>query len=81
MQKKLVAANIGMKFGMSHIEGAMQYGAEIGVICDSDAENLRFAGERYSIPPQRWHTDYRDIVNDDAIDIVTVAVPALTLLS
>ncbi len=75
MQKKLVVANIGMKFGMSHVEGAMQYGAEIGAICDCDAENLRFAGERYSIPPQRWHTDYRDIVNDDAIDIVTVAVP------
>ncbi len=64
-----------MKFGMSHIEGAISYGAEIAAICDCDADNLRFAGERYSIDSQKWHTDYMDIVNDESIDIVTVAVP------
>ena len=73
--KKFRVANIGLKFGMSHIEGAISYGAEIAAICDCDKENLRFAGERYSIPSDKWHTDYMDIVNDDSIDIVTVAVP------
>lgn len=29
MDKKLRVANIGMKFGMCHVEGAMSYGAEI----------------------------------------------------
>ena len=73
--KKLRVANIGLKFGMSHIEGAISYGAEIAAICDCNEDNLRFAGERYSIPSDKWHTDYMDIVNDDSIDIVTVAVP------
>lgn len=75
MEKKLRVANIGMKFGMSHVEGAMSYGAEIAAICDCDAENLRFAGERYNIPEDKWVSDYMDIVNDDSIDIATVAIP------
>lgn len=72
---KLKVANIGMKFGMSHIEGAMSCGAEIAAICDCDEENLRFAGERYSIPQEKWIRDYMDIANNPEIDAVTVAVP------
>ena len=75
MKQKLRVANIGMKFGMSHVEGAMAYGAEIAAICDCNEENLRFAGERYGIPEEKRFTDYRDIVNDPTIDAVTVAVP------
>lgn len=75
MEKKLVVANIGMKFGMSHVEGAMSYGAEIAAICDCDKEALDFAGERYSIPEEKRFTDYMDIVNNDEINLVTVAVP------
>lgn len=75
MEKKLVVANIGMKFGMSHVEGAMGYGAEIAAICDSNEENLRFAGERYGIPEEKRFTDYMDIVNNKDIDVVTVAIP------
>ncbi len=75
MDKKLVVANIGMKFGMCHLEGAMSYGAEIAAICDCNEENLRFAGERYGIPEEKWVTDYMDIVNNKDIDVVTVAIP------
>jgi len=75
MEKKLVVGNIGMKFGMSHVEGAISYGAEIGAICDCNEENLRFAGERYSIPEEKRFTDYMDIVNNKDINVVTVAVP------
>lgn len=75
MEKKLRVANIGMKFGMCHVEGAMSYGAEIAAICDCDEGNLRFAGERYGIPQEKWVTDYMDIVNNKDIDIVTVAIP------
>ena len=57
MEKKIVAANIGMKFGMCHVEGAMSFGAEIAAICDSNEENLRFAGERYNIPEEKRITD------------------------
>ena len=76
MKNKLQVANIGMKFGMSHVEGAMDCkDAEIAIICDSNEENLRFAGERYSIPEEKWVTDYMDIVNNPDIDVVTVAIP------
>ncbi len=74
MDKKLKVANIGMKFGMCHVEGALSYGADIAAICDSDEENLRFAGERYSIPEEKRFSDYTELLDKD-IDIVTVAVP------
>lgn len=75
MEKKIVAANIGMKFGMCHVEGAMSFGAEIAAICDSNEENLRFAGERYNIPEEKRFTDYREIMKNPEINAVTVAVP------
>lgn len=75
MEKKLVVANIGMKFGMCHVEGAMNYGAEIAAICDSNEENLRFAGERYNIPEEKWVRDYKEIMENPDIDVVTVAIP------
>ncbi len=75
MENKIVAAHIGMKFGMSHVEGAMHYGAEIAAICDCDAEALRFAGERYGIPEEKRFTDYKELLRDPRINAVTVAVP------
>lgn len=75
MDKKLSVANIGTKFGMCHLEGAMSYGAEIAAICDCNEENLRAAGERYGIPEEKWVTDYMDIVNNKDIDVCTVAIP------
>ncbi len=75
MEKKLVVANIGMQFGKAHIEGAMSYGAEIGAICDCDVDALRAAGEKYDIPVEKQYTDYRDIMKNDDIDVVSVAIP------
>ncbi len=74
-QKKLRVACIGMRFGMSHVEGALAYGAEVAAICDCNAEHLRAAGERYGVSEENRFTDYRDLLNDPAIDAVTVAVP------
>ena len=75
MEKKLNVAVIGLRFGMSHIEGALACGAEIAAICDCCAEHLRFAGERYGIPEEKRFLDYTEIVNDPAIDAAAVAVP------
>lgn len=75
MKNNLKAANIGMKFGMCHVEGAMSCGAEIAAICDCNEENLRFAGERYGIPEEKRFTDYNEILNSKDIDVVTVAIP------
>ena len=74
-EKKLRVACIGMQFGMSHVEGAMAYGAQIAAICDCNAEHLCAAGERYGIPEEKRFTDYRDLLDDPDIDAVTVAVP------
>lgn len=74
MEKKLKVANIGMQFGRAHIEGALACGAEIAALCDLDPEGLKFAGEKYGVPEDRWFTDYHDLLDSD-IDAVTVAVP------
>lgn len=74
MKKKLKVANIGMQFGRAHIEGALACDAEIAALCDLDTEALKFAGEKYSVPEDRWFTDYHDLLDSD-IDAVTVAVP------
>jgi len=74
MEKKLKVANIGMQFGRAHIEGALACDAEIAALCDLDTEALKFAGEKYSVPEDRWFTDYHDLLDSD-IDAVTVAVP------
>lgn len=72
---ELKVANIGMKFGMSHVEGAMSCGAPIAAICDSNEENLRFAGERYNIPEEKRISDYNELLNNKDINVVTVAIP------
>ena len=71
----LKVAVIGLRFGMAHIEGAMGCGAEIAAICDSDEENLRFAGERYGIPEEKRFKDYRALLARGDIDAAVVAVP------
>ena len=68
-------ACIGLQFGMSHIEGARAFGAQIAAICDCNEEHLRAAGERYGIPPEKRFADYRELTDRRDIDIVTVAVP------
>ncbi len=75
MDRKIRSAHIGMQFGMSHIEGAMAFGAEIAAICDCDRKNLDAAGERYGIGPEKRFTDWREIAAMDDVDVVTVAVP------
>ncbi|MBR6005804.1 MAG: Gfo/Idh/MocA family oxidoreductase [Clostridia bacterium] len=75
MNKTIRSAHIGMKFGMSHVEGALAYGADIAAICDSDPENLKFAGERYGISEEKRVADYHELLGGNDIDIVTVAVP------
>ena len=39
--EKLVVGVIGLGMGRAHLEGAVKYGAEIGLICDLNEEKLR----------------------------------------
>lgn len=75
MEKKLVVGNIGMMFGMAHLEGALAYGADVALICDSNPETLKKAGKKYNIPEEKQCTDYHDILNNDEINVVSIAIP------
>ena len=73
--KPLKIAVVGLRFGMAHIEGAMQYGAEIAAICDCNADHLRTAGERYGIAEEKRFTDHRALLGNTDIDAAVIAVP------
>ena len=73
--KPIRVAVIGLRFGMAHIEGALGCGAEIAAICDCNEDNLRFAGERYSIPEEKRFADYRALLSREDIDAAVIAVP------
>ncbi len=73
--KPIRVAVVGLRFGMAHIEGALGCGAEIAAICDCNEDNLRFAGERYSIPEEKRFADYRALLSRGDIDAAVIAVP------
>ncbi len=73
--KKLVTAVIGLGMGALHLKGAMEFGSEIGAICDTDVERLRKVGEENNIPVEKQTTDYMDIVNNKEINTVIIATP------
>ncbi len=75
MENKLIVGNIGMMFGMAHVEGAMHYGAEVAAICDLNEKNLRAAGEKYNIPVEKQFSDYHDLINNPDINVISVAIP------
>ena len=75
MSEKLVMGAIGLMFGNAHVEGAIAYGAEIGLICDLDEKTLRASGEKYNIPVEKQTQDYHDIINNKEINVVSVAIP------
>jgi predicted dehydrogenase len=66
--EKLVVGVIGLGMGRAHLEGAVKYGAEIGLICDLKEEKLKEFGTKYGIPEDRWTTDWHDIVNNKDIN-------------
>ncbi|MBQ6163918.1 MAG: Gfo/Idh/MocA family oxidoreductase [Clostridia bacterium] len=73
--KSLKIAVIGLQFGMAHIEGAVSCGARIAAICDTDADHLHAAGERYGIPAEKRFSDHRALLARGDIDAVVIAVP------
>ncbi|MBO5269621.1 MAG: Gfo/Idh/MocA family oxidoreductase [Clostridia bacterium] len=73
--EQLVVAVIGLGMGASHLKGAIAYGAEIGMICDTDVSRLTKVGEENGIPEEKRTTDYHDILKDERISAVIVATP------
>ena len=62
--EKLVVGVIGLGMGRAHLEGAVKYGAEIGLICDTNPAKLEEWGTKNNIPKEKWTEDWHDIVNN-----------------
>lgn len=73
--EKLVVGVIGLGMGRAHLEGAIKYGAEIGLICDINEERLKEFGEKFEVPEEKWTKDWHDIVNNKDINVVIIATP------
>ena len=72
---KLVVGVVGLGMGALHLKGAIDYGAEIGMICDVDKARLSKVGNENNIPKERQTTDFYDVVNNKNINAVIIATP------
>ena len=70
--EKLVIGVIGLGMGAHHLKGAINYGAEIGMICDVNADVLKRVGDENGIPEEKRTQDWLDIVNDKRINTVII---------
>ena len=73
--EKLVVGVIGLGMGRAHLEGAIKYGAEVGLICDTNPAKLEEWGTKNNIPKEKWTEDWHDIVNNKDINVVIIATP------
>ena len=73
--KKLVVGVIGLGMGRAHLEGAIRYGAEVGLICDVNPAKLEELGTKNNIPKEKWTEDWHDIVNNKDVNVVIIATP------
>ena len=73
--ENLVVGVIGLGMGRAHLEGAIKYGASVGLICDTNPAKLKEWGEKNNIPEEKWTTDWHDIVNNKEINAVIIATP------
>lgn len=59
---------------LGHIPGLQKLeGVEVVSVCDTNAERARSVAERFSI--SEHHSDYQQLLAEDELDAVTVAVP------
>lgn len=75
MEKKLVAGVVGLRMGRGHVRAVLEYGAEIGGICDLNPDQLKMVGDEYGIPEEKRTTDWHDLVNNPAINVAIIVTP------
>lgn len=75
MKKQLVVGVIGLVMGRRHLFAAVDYGAEIGKICDLNPETLKKYQEEYHLSDEQCCTDWTEILNDSRINAVVIATP------
>ncbi len=73
--EKLTVGVIGLGMGAAHLQGVINYGCKVGMICDTKPEKLKEIGEKHSIPEENRTLDWHDIVNNKEINVVIIATP------
>lgn len=72
--KTLRAAVIGLNMGSGHARGYQEIAeTELVALCDTDAEHLEKSAKEFGVSITA--TDYRELLDRDDIDIVSVATP------
>jgi predicted dehydrogenase len=72
----LRAGIIGLGIGTVHAKGyTAQHGAELVALCDLDDQRLRSLAKQYDVPDERCYTDYRKMLAECKLDIVSVCLP------
>ncbi len=76
MKEPLGAAVIGLGHGLSHARAyAANPRTRLMVVCDTRADHARAIAAELGAP--RWTTDYREVLDDPGIDVVSIATPDL----
>ena len=75
MEKKLIVGVIGLGFGRSHLQAAMNRGAEIAAVCDVNEERLTARCDELGIPQEKRFTDWHIVLEKDEINVVIIASP------
>jgi predicted dehydrogenase len=72
----LRAGIIGLGVGKSHARGYLgNHGAALVAICDMDEVRLHELGIQYAIPPENRYTDYKKMLAEAKLDLVSVCLP------
>ena len=71
---KLGAGVIGLRMGRTHVEAYKAHPeVEVRAVCDADGERLEEVAETYGVPFAT--TDYRELLAQDDVDVVSIATP------
>ncbi|MBX3086349.1 MAG: Gfo/Idh/MocA family oxidoreductase [Anaerolineae bacterium] len=74
--KPLRAGIIGLGIGAAHAKGyAGNHGAELVALCDLDEQRLRDLSRQYNVPDKGCYSDYRKMLAEAKLDIVSVCLP------
>ena len=71
---KLGAGVIGLRMGASHVAGFKEHpDVDVVAVCDVREETAWKVAEEYGV--ETWSTDYREVVEREDVDIVSVCTP------
>ncbi|MFQ3535839.1 MAG: Gfo/Idh/MocA family oxidoreductase [Aggregatilineales bacterium] len=74
--RPLRAGIIGLGIGKAHAKGYLRSPhTQLVALCDTDAERLSARAADYHIPPELCFTDYRAMLDQAQLDVVSICLP------